>query len=139
MKERTFVMVKPDGVRRNLIGEIIRKIESSSLRIAAMKMIKVDKKLAEQHYAEHREKPFYKDLVDYVTSHHVVPMVVEGEDAIRRMRELMGKTDPAQSDKGTIRGDFGLSILENVVHGSDSPEKAEREIGLFFGEDDIYG
>lgn len=136
--ERTFVMVKPDGVRRNLIGEIIRRIENSSLRVAAMKMVKVDTKLAELHYTEHREKPFYKDLVDYVTSHHVVPMVVEGEDAIRRMRELMGKTDPAQSDKGTIRGDFGLSVLENVVHGSDSPENAEKEISLFFNKDEIY-
>lgn len=136
--ERTFVMVKPDGVRRNLIGEILKRIESSSLRVAAMKMVRVDTKLAELHYAEHREKPFFNELVEYVTSHHVVPMVVEGEDAIRRMRELMGKTDPAQSPKGTIRGDFGLSILENVVHGSDSPEKAEREISLFFGEDEIH-
>lgn len=138
MIERTFIMIKPDGVRRNLIGEICARIEKSGFRIAAMKMIRVDKALAEKHYAEHVGKPFYNDLVNYITSLHVVPMVVEGENAIAGMRELMGKTDPAKSDKGTIRGDFGLSIQENVVHGSDSPEKAKREIGLFFGDDEIY-
>jgi len=136
--ERTFIMIKPDAVRRNLIGEICARIEKSGFRIAAMKMMRVDRALAEKHYAEHVDKPFYNDLVDYITSLHVVSMVIEGENAIEGMRELMGKTDPAKSDKGTIRGDFGLSIQENVVHGSDSPEKAKREIDLFFGEDEIF-
>ena len=137
MTERTFIMIKPDAVRRNLIGEIVSRIEKSGLRIAAMKMIRVPVELAERHYAEHKEKPFYQDLVDYVTSHHVVPMVIEGEGAIARMRELMGKTNPAESPKGSIRGDYGLSVLENVVHGSDSPKSADREIKLFFADEEI--
>ena len=135
---RTLIMVKPDGVRRNLIGEVIRRIEGASLRIAALKMMRIDRALAERHYAEHVGKPFYEPLLEYITSGPVVPMVVEGEDAIARMRALMGKTDPAKAERGTIRADFGTSIQENVVHGSDSPEKAEREIGLFFGQDEIF-
>lgn len=138
MIERTFIMIKPDGVKRNLIGEVVRRIEGASLRIAAMKMIRVDRSLAERHYAEHVGKPFYDSLMEYITSGHVVPMVVEGENAISRMRSLMGTTDPAKADKGTIRADFGSSIQENVVHGSDSPEKAKREIGLFFREGEIF-
>ena len=137
MMGRTLIMVKPDGVRRNLIGEVIKRIEGASLRIAALKMMRIDRALAERHYAEHVGKPFYEPLLEYITSGPVVPMVVEGEDAIARMRALMGKTDPAKAERGTIRADFGTSIQENVVHGSDSPEKAEREIGLFFGKDEI--
>jgi nucleoside-diphosphate kinase len=135
--ERTFIMAKPDVVRRNLIGEVCARIERSGLRIAAMKMMRVDRALAERHYAEHKGKQFYEPLLEYITSGPVVSMVVVGENAIQNMRDLMGKTDPAQAAKGTIRGDYGSNIQENVVHGSDSSEKAKREIGLFFSDDEI--
>ncbi len=130
--ESTLLIVKPDGVRRGLIGEVLRRVEAKGLRIAEMRMTTIDRSLAEEHYAEHREKPFFGDLVEFITSGPVVVARLEGEGAIDVWRTLMGPTDPAAAPPGTIRGDFGLVITENVVHGSDSPESAERELKLFF-------
>ena len=130
--ERTFVMVKPDGVRRGLVGEVISRIERKTLHVVDMRMLIIDKELASRHYEEHREKPFFDELVSVITSGSVVAMVVEGEDAITVVRTMMGATDPAKAAPGTIRGDFGLAITENIVHGSDSPESAKRELGLYF-------
>ena len=131
--EETLVLVKGDGVRRKLIGEIIRRMEAKDLDIADMKLMDVTRKLAEEHYAEHREKPFFDELVDFITTTPVVAMRVSGEGAIRVMRSLMGATNPAEAAPGTIRGDLALSMPDNLVHGSDSPESARRELGLFFG------
>jgi nucleoside-diphosphate kinase len=131
--EETLVLVKGDGVRRKLIGEIIRRMEAKDLNIADMKLMDVDRELAEEHYAEHREKPFFDELVDFITSTPVVAMRVRGEGAIKVMRSLMGATNPAEAAPGTIRGDLALSMPDNLVHGSDSPESARRELGLFFG------
>ena len=137
MTERTFVMVKPDGVQRGLVGEIIRRLERKGLKIVAMKMLKIDEDLAKEHYAEHREKPFFKNLVKYITSGPVVAMVVEGKEAVRVVRNLVGATNPVEANPGTIRGDFGLDIGRNVVHASDSIESAKREISLFFKPEEI--
>lgn len=131
--EQTLILVKGDGVRRRLIGEIIRRIEAKGLDIRALQLMDVSRDLAEQHYAEHREKPFFEELVEFITSTPVVAMKVEGEGAIKVMRNLMGSTNPAESAPGTIRGDLALSMPDNLVHGSDSPESAERELKLFFG------
>ena len=131
--EQTLVLVKGDGVRRKLVGEIIRRIEARGLDIADMKLIDVSAELAEEHYAEHREKPFFDELVEFITATPVVAMRIRGEGAIRVMRTLMGATNPADAAPGTIRGDLALSMPDNLVHGSDSPESAERELGLFFG------
>jgi nucleoside-diphosphate kinase len=131
--EETLVLVKGDGVRRRLIGEIIRRMEAKDLDIADMKLMDVTRGLAEEHYAEHREKPFFDELVDFITTTPVVAMRVSGEGAIGVMRSLMGATNPAEAAPGTIRGDLALSMPENLVHGSDSPESARRELGLFFG------
>jgi nucleoside-diphosphate kinase len=131
--EETLVLVKGDGVRRRLVGEIIRRIEAKSLDIDAMKLMDVGRDLAEEHYAEHRDKPFFEDLVEFITSTPVVAMRIRGEGAIKVMRNLMGSTNPAEAAPGTIRGDLALSLPDNLVHGSDSPESAERELGLFFG------
>lgn len=130
--EKTLVLVKPDGVRRGLVGEVISRFERLGLRIAAMRMLTVDEGLAARHYAEHSGKPFYSELVSFITSGEVVAMVLEGESAIATVRKLMGSTDPADAPPGTIRGDYGLEITENIVHGSDGPESAAREIALFF-------
>jgi nucleoside-diphosphate kinase len=130
-------MIKPDGVQRNLVGRVIIRLEDKGYKIAAMKMIRIDRETAEEHYGEHEGKPFFADLVKFITSGPVVAMVVEGEDAVDGIRKLMGKTDPADSPHGTVRGDFGLNLSRNVVHGSDSPESAEREINIFFREDEI--
>ena len=131
--EQTLVLVKGDGVRRRLIGEIIRRLEAKGLDISAMKMMDVSRELAEEHYAEHREKPFFGELVEFITSTPVVAMTVEGEGAIGTVRNLMGATNPATAAPGTIRGDLALSLPDNLVHGSDYPESAERELKLFFG------
>jgi nucleoside-diphosphate kinase len=131
--EETLVLVKGDGVRRKLIGEIIRRMEAKDLDIADMKLMDVTRELAEEHYAEHREKPFFDELVDFITTTPVVAMRVSGEGAIGVMRSLMGATNPAEAAPGTIRGDLALSMPDNLVHGSDSPESARRELGLFFG------
>ena len=131
--EQTLVLVKGDGVRRKLVGEIIRRIEARGLDIADMKLMHVGIELAEEHYTEHREKPFFEELVEFITATPVVAMRIRGEGAIKAMRTLMGATNPAEAAPGTIRGDLALSMPDNLVHGSDSPESAERELGLFFG------
>lgn len=131
--ESTLLIVKPDGVRRGLTGEVIRRVEAKGLRIAEMRMMQIDRSLAEEHYGEHSEKPFFGELVGFITSGPVVVARIEGEQAIPVLRTLIGPTDPAGAPPGTIRGDFGTIITENLVHGSDSPTSAERELKLFFG------
>ena len=131
--EQTLVLVKGDGVRRRLVGEIVRRIENKGLDIRAMRLMDVSQELAEEHYAEHREKPFFGELVEFITASPVVAMKVEGEGAIKVVRKLMGATNPAEAAPGTIRGDLALSLPDNLVHGSDSPESAKRELTLFFG------
>ena len=131
--QQTFVMVKPDGVRRRLVGEVIRRIEAKGCDIREMKLFTIDDSLARKHYAEHTEKPFFSELVEFITSGPVVAMVVEGPDAVAGMRQIMGATNPLEAVPGSIRGDFAAVITENIVHGSDSPASAEREINLFFG------
>jgi nucleoside-diphosphate kinase len=131
--EQTLFLVKGDGVRRRLIGEIVRRIEDKGLDIREMRLMDVSRELAEEHYAEHREKPFFGELVEFITTSPVVAMRVEGEGAIKVVRRLMGATDPAEAAPGTIRGDLALSMPDNLVHGSDSPESAARELKLFFG------
>jgi nucleoside-diphosphate kinase len=131
--ESTLLIVKPDGVRRGLVGEVLRRVEAKGLGIAELRMLQIDRSLAEEHYAEHRERPFFGELVAFITSGPVVVARLQGEGAIDVWRTLMGPTDPASAPPGTIRGDLGLIITENVVHGSDSPESAERELKLFFG------
>ncbi|GAB4275117.1 MAG: nucleoside-diphosphate kinase [Coriobacteriia bacterium] len=134
MEERTFVMVKPDAVARGLVGRIVSRFEDVGLTIERMELATLTREQAEANYAEHQGKPFYEDLVSYVTSGPVVRMVVRGEGAVAICRKLIGATDPAEAAPGTIRGDFGLSLDANLVHGSDSPESAEREIAIFFGD-----
>jgi nucleoside-diphosphate kinase len=131
--EQTLVLIKGDGVRRKLVGEIIGRIEARGLDIVDMKLMDVGRELAEQHYAEHRQKPFFEELVEFITATPVVAMRISGEGAIKAMRSLMGATNPADAAPGTIRGDLALSMPDNLVHGSDSPQSAERELGLFFG------
>jgi len=135
--ERTFVMIKPDGVQRGLVGEVIRRLERKGLKIVAMKMMKVSEELATKHYAEHKEKPFFKSLLEYITSGPVVAMVVEGKNAVKVVRTLVGATNPVEASPGTIRGDYGMDIGRNVIHASDSLESAEREISLFFNAEEI--
>ena len=133
--DKTFIMLKPDAVRRKLVGEIIGRIESKNLTITKMEMGVLPRARAEEHYGEHSEKPFFSELVDFVTSGPVVRMQVEGLKAVEVMRTMMGTTDPAASPPGTIRGDLGIEITENMIHGSDSSLTAERELSLFFGSD----
>jgi len=132
-EQSTLLIVKPDAVRRGLVGEIVRRIESKGLRIEEMRTMQIDRTLAERHYEEHTDKPFFGELVGFITSGPVVVVKLVGEQAVPVLRTLMGPTDPAQAPPGTIRGDFGTIITENLVHGSDSPESAERELALFFG------
>jgi nucleoside-diphosphate kinase len=132
--ERTLILVKPDAVRRNLIGDVISRIERKGLRVIAMDLRTIDKVLAEAHYAEHAQKPFFSGVVEFITSGPAVAMVVEGERAIEAFRALAGATDPVKALPGTIRGDYALVTRENMVHGSDSPESALREIEIFFPE-----
>jgi nucleoside-diphosphate kinase len=131
--QQTLVIVKPDGVRRRLIGEVIGRIEAKGYDIKEMKLFQIAESLAKEHYAEHTEKPFFGDLVEFITSGPVVAMIVEGEDAVRGMRQIMGATNPLDAVPGSMRGDFATAITENIVHGSDSPESARREVDLFFG------
>lgn len=135
--EQTYVMVKPDGVQRSLIGTIISRIESKGLKIAAMKMAVMERVRAEEHYAEHRERPFFKDLVDFITSSPSVSLVIEGNGAIAAMRILNGATNPMAAAPGTIRGDLALDTGRNLVHASDSPESAKREIAIHFKNSEI--
>ena len=132
--ESTLLIIKPDGVRRALIGEVLRRVEEAGLTIADLRMETIDRATAEEQYGEHRDRPFFAELVDFITSGPVVVARVRGENAISVWRELMGPTDPADAPSGTIRGDFASVITENVVHGSDSSESAARELKLFFGE-----
>ncbi|ENN96302.1 nucleoside diphosphate kinase [Methanocaldococcus villosus KIN24-T80] len=132
--ERTLVIIKPDAVRRKLIGRIIQRIEDKGLEIIAMKMLKLSREEAEEFYKEHIGKEFYESLVNFMSSGRIVAMVVEGENAISVIRKLIGKTDPYEADPGTIRGDFALKLPENVIHASDSKASAEREIKFFFKE-----
>ncbi|MCG7587671.1 nucleoside-diphosphate kinase [Photobacterium sp. OFAV2-7] len=135
--ERTFSIVKPDAVKRNLIGAIYQRFENAGLKIVAAKMVRLNAEKAQGFYAEHEGKPFFDDLVAFMTSGPVLVQVLEGEDAIVRYRELMGKTNPEEAACGTIRSDFALSLRHNSVHGSDSPESAAREIAYFFADDEI--
>lgn len=135
--ERTFIMVKPDGVQRGLIGEIIKRFEAKGLQLVAAKLMKVTRQQAETHYAEHREKPFYEELVSFITSGPVMAMVWQGDQAIALSRSLIGKTQVLDAVPGTIRGDFALHTGMNIVHGSDSPASAEREIGIFFAPEEL--
>jgi len=131
--ENTYVMIKPDGVQRGLVGEVISRMERKGLKLEKMRMLRIDEELAGRHYAEHTEKPFFPDLVEFITSGPVVAMEWSGEGAVGVARTLMGVTNPAEAAPGTIRGDFGLEITFNIVHGSDSVESATRELGIFFG------
>jgi nucleoside-diphosphate kinase len=133
--ERTLVLVKPDAVRRALTGEIVARLERRGLELRAARLLTVDRSLAEEHYAEHTEKPFFGELVDFITSGPTLAVVVEGEGAIKVVRTTMGATNPADAAPGTIRGDLSLSMPDNLVHGSDSPESAQREIALWFPDD----
>jgi nucleoside-diphosphate kinase len=135
--EKTFIMVKPDGVQRGLIGEIISRFEKKGFQLVAAKLMTVSQELAEKHYAEHKEKPFFGELVDFITSGPVFAMVWEGKNVIASARQMMGKTNPADALPGTIRGDYGVNVAMNIVHGSDSPESAEREIALWFKEEEL--
>lgn len=135
--EKTFLMVKPDGVQRNLIGEIVSRFESKGYKLAGAKLMSISQELAEQHYGEHKEKPFFGELVEFIISGPVFAMVWEGENVINTARNMMGKTNPSEASPGTVRGDYGLTVGKNVIHGSDSPESAEREINLFFNQDEI--
>jgi nucleoside-diphosphate kinase len=135
--ERTLILIKPDAVQRRLAGEIIQRIEARGFTIEAGKLLTVGRDLGETHYAEHREKPFYGELVDFITSGPTWALVVSGEGAIVTMRKTIGATNPANAEPGTIRGDLAMSMPDNLVHGSDSPESAEREVALWFSADEL--
>jgi nucleoside-diphosphate kinase len=137
MAERTLVLVKPDAMRRNLAGEIVARFEQRGLEIVGAKLVQVDRELAERHYAEHAEKPFFGELVEFITSAPTLALVFEGESAISVVRTTMGATNPIDSAPGTIRGDLALAMPDNLVHGSDSRESAEREIELWFAPDEL--
>jgi len=137
-RERTFCLVKPDGVQRGLVGEVVRRFETRGLQLVALKMVHISRQLAEEYYAEHRGKPFFAGLVDYVTSGPAVAMLWDGDNAVAVVRKMMGTTDPAKAEPGTIRADFGLNIGRNVIHGSDSIASAQREAGLFFRPEEIH-
>jgi nucleoside-diphosphate kinase len=135
--EKTFLMVKPDGVQRNLVGEIVNRFERKGFKLVGAKLMQISEELASEHYGEHKERPFFGELVDFITSGPVFAMVWEGENVIKIAREMMGKTNPLEAAPGTIRGDFGVTVGKNVIHGSDSPASAEREINLFFDQKEL--
>jgi nucleoside-diphosphate kinase len=135
--ERSLVLIKPDAMQRGLAGEIISRLERRGLKIIAMKMIHLDKALAERHYAVHKGKAFFGELVDFITSSPIIAIIFTGKEAVNMIRQVMGETDPAKAHPGTIRGDFGSDILHNLVHGSDSVENATKEINLFFSTTEI--
>ena len=135
--QKTLVLLKPDAVQRGLVGELVSRLERKGLKLVGMKLVKMDDALARQHYAEHVDKPFFKGLAEFITSGPLVAMAIDGEDAICMVRTLMGETNPANAAPGTVRGDYAVSIGLNLVHGSDSPESAQRELALFFKEDEI--
>ena len=135
--QKTLVLIKPDAVQRGLVGEIVSRLERKGLKIAALKMLQMDKALAERHYAIHKGKPFFSSLVDFITSGPIVAAVIEGSNAVEATRRIMGETDPLKAAPGTIRGDFGLEIEQNLIHGSDSEKNAQQEINLFFSEKEL--
>jgi nucleoside-diphosphate kinase len=134
VSQRTLILVKPDGVQRSIVGDVISRIERKGLKVVALELRTIDADTAHAHYAEHAEKPFFGELVDFITSGPLVAIVAEGERAIEAFRALAGATDPVKAAPGTIRGDYALQVSQNIVHGSDSPESAEREIKIFFPE-----
>lgn len=136
--ERSLVLIKPDAMQRRLAGAIISRLEGEGLKMVALKMLHLDKALAVRHYAIHTNKPFFDDLISYITSNPIVATVFEGERAVEVIRKIMGPTDPRRAEAGTIRGDFGLDIQRNAIHGSDSRETAEREVELFFSREEIF-
>ena len=135
--EKTFVMVKPDGVQRNLIGEVVHRFEKKGFKLVGAKFMVISDELAEKHYGEHKGKPFFSNLVEFITSGPVFAMVWEGNEVIKTARKIIGSTNPLESENGTIRGDFGMVVHKNIIHGSDSSESAQREINLFFKDDEI--
>ncbi len=137
VKQRTFVMIKPDGVQRGLVGEIISRFEKKGIKIVGMKMLSVSRELAEKHYGVHKGKPFFKPTVKYIMSSPVVAMVLEGHNVIDMVRSMMGKTNPQDAAMGTIRGDYGQFIGRNIIHGSDGPDTAEFEINLWFKPEEL--
>jgi nucleoside-diphosphate kinase len=137
MIQKTFLMVKPDGVQRSIIGEVISRFEKKGFQLVGAKLMHISQELAETHYGEHKEKPFFGELVKFITSGPVFAMVWEGENVISVSRQMVGKTNPQEALPGTIRGDYGLIVDKNMIHGSDSPESAEREISLFFESEEL--
>lgn len=135
--EKTFLMVKPDGVQRNLIGDIITRFEQKGFQLVGAKLMTIPKELAEKHYGEHKDKPFFGELVSFITSSPVFAMVWQGDNVISTARGMMGATNPQDAAPGTIRGDYGVQVSQNIIHGSDSPESADREISLFFNENEL--
>lgn len=135
--EKTFLMVKPDGVQRALIGEIVSRFEKKGFQLVGAKLMNISEDLAKEHYGEHKDRPFFGELVDFITSGPVFAMVWEGKDVILTARNMMGKTNPAEAAPGSIRGDYAVQVSNNIIHGSDSAESAEREIGLFFKEEEL--
>lgn len=135
--EKSFIMIKPDGVQRGLVGDIIKKFETKGFTLVGLKQMAVSRELAESHYAVHKERPFFKGLVDYIISAPVVAMVWEGEGVIASARKLIGSTNPLDAEPGTIRGDYGITIGRNIIHGSDAPETAQSEIKLWFGDGEL--
>jgi len=138
MRERTLILVKPDGMQRGLAGEIISRLESRGLRIVGLRMLQVDEALAKRHYAEHEGKPFFAGLIDYITSSPIIAAVLEGTRAIEVVRKTIGATNPAEAEPGTIRGDLGIELGRNLIHGSDGPDSATREIALFFDDSQTF-
>ena len=136
--ERSLVLIKPDAMQRGLAGTIISRLQEHGLKPVALKMLRMDKALAERHYAMHADKPFFEGLIEYITSTPIIAVIFEGDNAVEVIRRMMGATDPAEAEAGTIRADFGTDIQNNAVHGSDSLESAEKEIELFFTEDEIF-
>jgi nucleoside-diphosphate kinase len=137
--ERSLVLIKPDAIQRGLAGTIIARLGRQGLKMVAIKMLHLDKALAQEHYAIHKDKPFFNELVDYISSAPIIAIVFAGENAVEIIRKTMGATDPARAKAGTIRGDFGLDIGRNSVHGSDTVETAEKEVKLFFSKNEIFG
>jgi nucleoside-diphosphate kinase len=136
--ERSLVLIKPDAIQRGLAGEIISRLEKKGLKIVAMKMLHMDKNLAQRHYAIHKGKTFFNDLVNFITSSPLIAIVFQGKNAVEIIRQMMGETDSTKAQPGTIRGDFGIDIGHNLIHGSDSPENASKEIDLFFSTEEIF-
>jgi len=136
--QRTLVLCKPDAVQRGLVGQIISRFEDKGFKVASLKMMQIDEALAHTHYKEHVEKPFFSELLSFITSSPIVAMAIEGENAVEVVRVLMGVTNPQMAMPGTIRGDFGLNLTKNIVHGSDSAASAERELALFFSPDELH-